>query len=68
MGMATMIWETISGGVMIAATKKMTTTITFLAFFIHPTFTSPSWVSSTDRTGSSNTTPKMTKMVSRKEI
>ena len=61
-----MICETMSGGVMIAASTKMSTIVTRRPFASHSAFNTPRLVSSTETTGSSNTTPKITNTVSKK--
>ena len=53
---------------LLTATRKMTTIPTRRPFFIHSTLMSLNCVKTTNKTGNSNTTPKMRKMVSKKEI
>ena len=68
MGRATMIWDTISGGVMMADTTNISTMAGFWAFFSQELRMTPSQVSTTEITGSSNTQPKTRNTVSKKEI
>ena len=67
-GTATMIWDTTSGGVMMAAMTKMMTIMTLRPLTSHSALMRPSPVSRTEITGSSNTRPKITNSVSRKLI
>ena len=59
MGIATMTCDTTSGGVKIAAMKKITTIMTFLAFTNHWGLISPNPVKITDNTGNSKITPNI---------
>ncbi len=59
MGIATMIWDTISGGVIIAAKKKQAMIAKDLPFTSHFGFNNPNCVRITDTTGISKTIPKM---------
>ena len=61
-----MVWETTSGGVMTAATKKIRTIMTPRALFIRAGLTMPIRDSTTTTSGISKTAPKIRKMVMQK--
>lgn len=65
--MATVICDTMSGGVISAAITKITTITTLRPAFIQDTFRSPSRFNTTDTIGSSNTIPNMISTIRRKD-